>query len=161
VRSSLSVEQRACATPSLTPHGSPFSRQATALDYRSSTPDAALTWLGIHGHLGFDRADAAYFWRRLPYPDELLAADPPRLRDAKRLLAAGAVKLATGGSARVHSEGREYRTRISVGGFTCTCPWIAKPGISRGPCKHVLATAIFAATTPAQPETSPLTHPHA
>jgi hypothetical protein len=122
---------------------------------------AALTWLGIHGHLGFDPADDAYFWRHLPYPDELLAADPPRLRDAKRLLAAGAVKPVTGGTAHVHSEGREYRTRIFVGEFSCTCPWIAKHGTSRGPCKHVLATAIFAATTPAHPETPPLTHPHA
>jgi hypothetical protein len=103
---------------------------------------AALTWLGVHGHLGFDTVDRAYFHRRLPYPEDVLVTDPPRLRDARALADADAVKLAADGSAKVLSEGREYRSSVDDAGFRCSCPWVAKHGTSRGPCKHVLAVAI-------------------
>jgi hypothetical protein len=103
---------------------------------------AALTWLGVHGHLGFDTVDQAYFHRRLPYPEAVLVADPPRLRDARGLADADAVRFAADGSATVLSEGREYSSAIDDAGFRCSCPWVAKHGTSRGPCKHVLAVAI-------------------
>jgi hypothetical protein len=103
---------------------------------------AALTWLGVHGHLGFDAAERVYFKRRLPYPDDALIPDPPRLRDARKLADEGAVSLQSDGSAKVNSEGREYRSTLEASGYRCTCQWIAKHGTSRGPCKHVLATEI-------------------
>jgi SWIM zinc finger len=106
---------------------------------------AALTWLGVHGHLGFDTVDQAYFHRRLPYPDDVLVADPPRLRDARALADAGAVELAGDGCAAVKSEDREYSSSLGEQGFDCSCPWVAKHGTSRGPCKHVLAVAIIRA----------------
>jgi hypothetical protein len=111
---------------------------------------AALTWLGIHGHIGFDAADNAYFWRRLPYPGSALASDPARLRDAKALVDAHAVRLAGDGTCTVRSEDREYRARVGSADYHCTCPWISKHGTTRGPCKHVLAAAIVQA--PVRPE---------
>jgi hypothetical protein len=111
---------------------------------------AAMTWLGVHGHVGYDPVDRTFFMRHLPYPDKLLAADPPRLRGARKLADAGRVTLAADGSASVISEGREYRSTIGAGDYACTCPWIAKHGSSRGPCKHVLAAAIQAIRDGAQ-----------
>jgi len=102
---------------------------------------AALSWLGAHGHVGFDAAEQVFFWRHLPYPDDVLRADPPRLRAARELVAARAVTVDERG-ARVISGTAEYR--VSDG--RCTCPWMAKHGTARGPCKHVLATAIVDAS---------------
>ena len=51
----------------------------------------ALSWLGAHGRIGFDPVEQIWFRRELPFPSAALAADPPRLRDAKKLVAAGAV----------------------------------------------------------------------
>lgn len=105
---------------------------------------AAMTWLGVHGQVGYDPVERTFFIRHLPYPDALLAADPPRLRGARKLADAGKVTLVADGAASVRSEGREHRSRIDGGDYACTCPWIAKHGTSRGPCKHVLAAAIQA-----------------
>ena len=111
---------------------------------------AALTWLCVHGHLGVDAVEGVCVRRRLPYPDSALSEDPPRLRDARRLADAGAVELRAGGEATVSSEDREYRARLDGRDFHCTCPWVAKHGTSRGPCKHVLALAIVRAHAAAQ-----------
>jgi hypothetical protein len=102
----------------------------------------ALSWLGVHGHVGFDVAEGAFFWRHLPYPDEVLATAPPRLRDATALAAAGAVESVDDGEWRVRSGDSEYRAALDGDKFLCTCPWVARNGTSRGPCKHVLAGAI-------------------
>jgi hypothetical protein len=106
----------------------------------------ALTWLGLYGHLGFDVTDQVYFWRHLPYPDDILRAEPPRLRDARALAADGAVTRASDGEWRVTSGGAEYRASISADGFACTCPWGARHRTARGPCKHVLAGALVNAS---------------
>lgn len=103
---------------------------------------AALTWLGIHGELGHDLPDDEFFWRRLPFPAEALAAEPPRLRDAQALVAAGAVTEIADHTFIVVSKGQEYRALVIDADFRCTCPWVAKHGTSRGPCKHVLAAMI-------------------
>lgn len=96
----------------------------------------AASWLGAHGHVGYDVAEGVFFWRHLPYPDELLVADPPRLRSARTLV--DAVRRLPDGGWRVSSGASEYRVQDGQ----CTCPWIARHGTSRGPCKHVLAVAL-------------------
>jgi SWIM zinc finger len=106
---------------------------------------ATLTWLGLQGRIGYDAADQACFWRHLPYPDEALRADPPRLRDARALVSG--VRSHPDGGWLVESGTSGYRVQIDAAGFRCTCPWVARHGTSRGPCKHVLAAAIVARAT--------------
>lgn len=106
----------------------------------SAVSPAGLTWLGVYGELGFDVGDGAYFRRRLPYPREVLRREPPRLRDARRLVEVGAVTVTPDGTALVRSESREHR----VSGQHCSCPWMSRHGTSRGPCKHLLATLLHA-----------------
>jgi hypothetical protein len=108
----------------------------------ADTIRAQLTWLGIHGHLGFDVADREFFRRHLPYPEDALRREPPRLRDARMLVENGAVMTLGDGSTRVTSGEREYRVLVDGASYRCTCPWVAKHGTARGPCKHVLASAI-------------------
>jgi hypothetical protein len=111
---------------------------------------SAISVLGSHGELGHDLADSTYYWRRLPYQTSALTDDPPRLRDAKRLLADSIrnVEPLADGAFRVLSENSEYRTSVSHDGFRCTCPWVAKHGTSRGPCKHVLACVLTGTPAP-------------
>jgi hypothetical protein len=110
----------------------------------------ALVRLGTAGRVGYDLAEAAYFHRELPYDAALAERDNPRLRDARALLAAGAVTL-DGDLATVTSGDRIQRVRFAAdgpaggpadGAATCTCDWHAKHRGSRGPCKHVLAATM-------------------
>jgi SWIM zinc finger len=107
----------------------------------------ALSWLGAHGRIGFDPVEGAWFRRELPFPAEALAADPPRLRDAKRLATDGAVTLADG-EARVASGSKAYAVRLDPP--HCSCPWWSKHPGDRGPCKHLLAAQLAAARLPVQ-----------
>jgi hypothetical protein len=100
----------------------------------------ALSWLGAHGRIGFDPVEQVWFRRELPFPSASLAADPPRLRDAKKLLAEGAVDLDAG---RVTSGGKGYAVRLDPP--RCSCPWWSKHPGDRGPCKHLLAAQLAAA----------------
>lgn len=101
----------------------------------------ALGRLGAAGRVGFDAAESAYFHRELPYDPDRLAAMHPRLRDARALVEAGAVRL-DGDAAYVASNGAEHAVRRTPDGDRCTCPWFGKHRGSRGPCKHVLAAQI-------------------
>jgi SWIM zinc finger len=77
--------------------------------------------------------------------------DNPRLRDARALVAAGAVALA-GDVATVTVADHVQRVRLGAGGQAwCTCDWWAKHRGTRGPCKHVLAVRLArdAAASPA------------
>ena len=74
----------------------------------------ALSWLGAQGRIGFDPVERVWFRRELPFPSDALAADPPRLRDAKQLVQDGAVRLAPGGEQRTCAAVRR-RTRSSCG----------------------------------------------
>lgn len=67
--------------------------------------DAALAFLGVHGQLGYDAVDAVFYRRRLPFPDDVLDDDPPRLRDAHSLVADGGVHAA----GRTRRMGRQER----------------------------------------------------
>lgn len=98
----------------------------------------ALSQLGAAGRVGYDVADAAYFHRELPYDEERLASMHPRLRDARALVDAGAVRL-DDDRGYVRSGDAEHVVRRDGTGYRCTCPWYGKHGTSRGPCKHALA----------------------
>lgn len=107
---------------------------------------AALSHLAADGRVGYDLHAGSYFHRDLPF--DLAGADitAPRLREAHELVAAGAVRM-NGGTATVRS-GNEDRLVVIDGerGYRCTCPWWARHGGDRGPCKHVLAVHISTAT---------------
>src|SRR6266568_361228 len=62
---------------------------------------SAVVRLGVSGQVGYDLAEAAYFHRVLPYDGALAEQVNPRLRDARALVAAGAVTV-DGARARVN-----------------------------------------------------------
>ncbi|MFB7471806.1 SWIM zinc finger family protein [Kitasatospora sp. NPDC056184] len=105
---------------------------------------AALTRLGTAGQIGYDAAEAAYFHRQLPYDAGRAEAANPRLKAARALVAAGAVRLEEGGTTAVVTVGDHVqRVRTEAGGAVgCTCLWWAKYRGGRGPCKHVLAVGM-------------------
>jgi hypothetical protein len=113
---------------------------------------AALTELAAAGMVGYDLADGAYFARRLPFTGGAAAERmQPRLRRARALVDAGAVRLeepgSTGGRdavAWVSGRSAEYRVRLGPDGRACTCPWWGKHPGDRGPCAHILAAEILA-----------------
>jgi hypothetical protein len=109
---------------------------------------AALAQLGTAGRVGYDAAEASYFHRELPYDAARVEAMNPRLRNARALVAAGAVRLEPApepgvGLATVAVDDHVQRVRFQADGTaTCTCQWWATYRGSRGTCKHVLAAEI-------------------
>ncbi len=101
--------------------------------------DAALA-LAARGRVGHDAAAGAGFHRDLPYPDEVLRPDRPRLDAAAALVADDAVLLRDGG-ADVRGDA-VHRVTHTADGDTCTCAWFARHRGERGPCKHVLAVLL-------------------
>jgi hypothetical protein len=106
----------------------------------------ALSWLGAHGRIGYDPVEQTWFRRELPFPRAALAGDPPRLRDAKKLVAAGAVRFTGPGEAEVRSGEKGYVVRLDPA--RCSCPWWSQHPGDRGPCKHLLAARLAAASLP-------------
>ncbi|MBL8250395.1 MAG: SWIM zinc finger family protein [Candidatus Competibacter sp.] len=108
--------------------------------------------LSQQGLLGFDRDRDRYFYRQLPF---LLDAkkQPDRLLNSQALLAKQAVEverrerregeLIATGWVRGDSGYYQVRLRVDAEGYLreghCTCPWIQKHELRRGPCKHLLA----------------------
>ncbi|MFF7589005.1 SWIM zinc finger family protein [Kitasatospora purpeofusca] len=105
---------------------------------------AALTRLGTAGQIGYDVAEAAHFHRRLPYQAGRAESANPRLKAARALVAAGAVRLEEGGATAVVTvDDHIQRVRTEAAGAVgCTCLWWAKYRGGRGPCKHVLAVGM-------------------
>lgn len=101
----------------------------------------ALGKLGAAGRVGYDTAEAAWFHRELPYDPAALEAMHPRLRDARALVEAGAVRMLDD-VGHVRSKGGEHLVRNGPTGLRCTCPWYAKHKTNRGPCKHILAVEL-------------------
>jgi len=112
------------------------------------TASAALAALGARGLVGYDLAEGAYFHRELPFDMEKIDDLQPRLIDARKLVAAGGVRIerndtATGQvEAAVTGTDVEHLVRLGSDGDRCTCPWYAKHRTDRGPCKHILAVQI-------------------
>ncbi|MEU9339902.1 SWIM zinc finger family protein [Streptomyces sp. NPDC048278] len=115
---------------------------------RTGRVRAALTMLGTSGQVGYDLADEAYFHRHLPFTAGAAETRNPRLREARALVADGAVRL-DGPLARVGKgdDGHVVRTDEVSGQLSCTCFWWAKYRGGRGPCKHVLAVGMVRGTT--------------
>jgi hypothetical protein len=106
----------------------------------------ALGRLGAAGRVGYDAFERSYFHRELPYDPAALEAMHPRLRDARALVDAGAVRI-DGDVATVLSGGGEHALRRAEGGWRCSCPWFGKHQDGRGPCKHVLAVEMVSGAT--------------
>jgi hypothetical protein len=104
----------------------------------------ALAELGSLGLVGYDLAEEKYFHRELPFDLSRISKLHPRLADAHNLVQAGQVEMETAGaSGWVRGKDGEYRVRRDAEGvWHCLCPWIARHGTSRGPCKHILALQI-------------------
>lgn len=107
----------------------------------------ALAALGSRGLVGYDAAAGAYFHRELPFDLERVADLHPRLLDARRLVAEGAVRLDGPQIAWVRGTHTEHHVRLRPDGDRCTCEWWAKHQSERGPCKHVLAARIASGST--------------
>lgn len=107
----------------------------------------ALAVLGSRGLVGFDVGRGAYFHREMPFDLAQLDALAPRLKAAKKLVAEAGCTIVsrTDEGAEVHVRGTDVVHRVRLEGRTgrCTCPWFAKHGGVRGPCKHVLAAEIM------------------
>jgi hypothetical protein len=108
---------------------------------------AALATLALSGSVGYDLADGGFFHRELPFDLGLVERMQPRLRDARALADAGAVRVESASEAGIvawvaSTGGVEYRVRIGADGSSCTCPWTGRHGETRGPCKHRLAVRI-------------------
>ena len=102
---------------------------------------SALGHLGAAGRVGYDAAEQAFFHRELPFDAARLEAMHPRLRAARALVDAGAVRVA-GDTAYVTSADTEHVVRRHPEGSRCSCPWYGKHKTGRGPCKHLLAVEL-------------------
>lgn len=109
--------------------------------------------LAAHGFIGYDRDRDQYFRRVLPFLTERKSL-PNRVAGSRELLASERVEItertprADGSFAAtgfVEGLSATYRARIEVApdgdlrDGACTCPWMQKHGLKRGPCKHLLA----------------------
>jgi SWIM zinc finger len=103
-----------------------------------ATVRGGLAWLAASGRLGYDLVDGAWFHRELPIDAEKVLSRNPRLTAARRLVTAAKVHSSADGWL-VNGDHGNYRVGLDN---TCTCPWVAEHGGSRGPCKHLLAVAI-------------------
>ncbi len=100
--------------------------------------EGAFARLAAGGRLGFDQKRQAYFHRDLPFDMEAIEGLNPRLKSAKALLDKGGVRWING-AAEVTSSDVIHTVTPDNEGWRCTCPWFAKNGNQRGPCKHILA----------------------
>jgi hypothetical protein len=108
---------------------------------------AALAALAARGLVGYDLDTGAYFHRELPFDLGQVEELQPRLREARRLVAEGKVRLLQrdGATAELYVQGTdvEHRVRLTDEGFKCTCRWFARQQGQCGPCKHVLAAQLI------------------
>lgn len=114
---------------------------ARASGMSAADTEAGLGFLAATGKVGYDLVEQTWFHRELPWDSARVERDNPRLRRARKLVAAGAVTpTAQGWTVRVEDH-RHFVTREPLG---CTCLWWAKYAGRRGPCTHVLATRLMA-----------------
>lgn len=114
---------------------------ATGLPH--SSVSSALAELAAIGLVGFDLTTASYFHRVLPFDLEKIALLNPRLKAAEELIANKAVTIVDESAADVVSDSVTHRVQRDGDSWRCTCPWFAKNGQQRGPCKHILAVEML------------------
>jgi hypothetical protein len=122
---------------------------ATSTGRSRDEVSGALAALALSGIVGFDLTERGFFRRELPFDLGLVERLQPRLRDARRLVERGAVRVESGGRSSLSAwvagvGGVEYRVRSTAAGWSCTCPWYGRHRGDRGPCKHVLAAQLVA-----------------
>lgn len=103
----------------------------------------SLSILGSRGLVGYDLTESAFFHRELPFDVELVESIHPRIQGARKLVAAGNVKILSTKKDLVEAEVRgtdvNHRVKIANDDGYCTCQWHSKYQGTRGPCKHILA----------------------
>ena len=104
---------------------------------RSGPPSGGRRRLAQPRRLGFPPR-GNWFTRVLPWAADAAARIHPRERRARRLLEAGAVTLVDDTTAEVRTRAHAYRVRTGATRH-CTCTWVARHGLDRGPCAHLLA----------------------
>lgn len=92
--------------------------------------------LGASGHFAWDAPAGEWFRRELPF-SAIAGGDPPRLRDARRLVEAGMLTLTDPDHATVTTTNGQRTASLTPP--SCTCRWWQKHPGDRGPCKHILA----------------------
>lgn len=126
---------------------------AGTLGVSGETAGQILDLLGEQGLVGYDLARSCCYPRHLPYLETEGFQLQPRDVNSRRLLERQQVELETRApladgevlTGWVRGDHGTYRTRatVSTGGTLldgdCTCAWVLKHGLSRGPCKHILA----------------------
>ena len=83
----------------------------------------------------------------MPFDLERVEQLQPRLKNARKLLEAGGVRVLTdsAGETDVEVAGTDvmHTVRLRTAGDKCTCPWYSKYQGQRGPCKHILAAHLL------------------
>nr|WP_319384127.1 SWIM zinc finger family protein [uncultured Roseibium sp.] len=111
---------------------------ASATGLETDTVENALADLAARGLVGFDLGQDGYFHRVLPFDLAPLDDLNPRLKAARELCETSAVTMTPSG-AEVAGKDVVHTVARDGEGWRCTCPWFAKHGRQRGPCKHMLA----------------------
>jgi hypothetical protein len=123
---------------------------AIAADVPATEARAQLAGLASAGRVGYDLPAGGFYHRDLPFGRRRDVPRMPRLEGARALIEDGRVRISSRDGERVTAvvAGREgdYLVTLAPDGATCSCPWFARHGDSRGPCRHVLAAATVAAT---------------
>ncbi|MBN9613309.1 MAG: SWIM zinc finger family protein, partial [Actinobacteria bacterium] len=119
-------------------------RLATRVGISPTRVGNALGLLASSGQVGFDLVAHTYFHRPLPVRRGALDESHPRLSNARKLVASGAVSAGPDASYTIRSAETPYTVRLAAdpADDRCTCPWYAKHFGTRGPCKHVLAARL-------------------
>lgn len=117
---------------------------ATRIGTPSEQIRTCLATLGSRGLVGFDLIDSAYFHRELPFDLSRVEQLQTRLLQARKLIDNDQVRVGTRTSDQVEvmvgGSGVQHRVRWNGNEARCTCPWFAQHGMTRGPCKHILAS---------------------
>ena len=123
-------------------------RLAAQLNCSESGIVSSLAVLGSRGLAGFDVTQGSFFHRELPFDLSTVEDMQPRLKNARKLIEGGLIKLisqheADGPIYQVPGTGTNHRVKLSESGDHCTCPWFSKNQGARGPCKHILAAQLI------------------
>ena len=139
----FSGEGQALSALARTASNAEIARIRAGLRWQGTVADAneaALARCAAAGLLGYDLYANAWFHRELPFDLQQLDKLNPRRAAARALLDAVEIESQSDGQVRawVRSKGAHHRVLLGRESV-CTCPWFNKHGLSRGPCKHVLA----------------------